>query len=259
MKINFIGTGSGVISLNRFFTSFVIDSDGYKLLVEAGDGITSVLLNRNIDINQINGLIISHLHQDHAGGFAGLITQMKLRQRKIPLKVFVQSQIKHILEMQLLHSYIFHEKLGFKFEIVGFEPDQKFSISENLFCKSKENSHLLHYEKNKSREKNRFTSSSFLFYEKGLHLFYTGDVGDSDDLLLFKDEPVTHIITETSHIKIAHLIELLKNNYCMKRIYLTHISDELEKSILGFHETFNDDLRNKIIITSDGMNLELKS
>jgi len=259
LKINFIGTGSGVISSNRFFTSFLIDSNGYKLLVEAGDGITGILLARNIDINQINGLLISHLHRDHAGGFEGLITQMKLRQRKLPMKVFVQNKIKPVLELNLLQSYIFPERLGFDFDIVGFEEDQKFSISESLFCKSKENNHLLKYEKYKSDEKFIISSSSFLFGEDGLNLFYSGDIGDIKDLLLFKDEPVTHIITETSHIKIEQLIEFLDNHYRLEGIYLTHIPEELEMSILAFHKTLNDDLRNKIVITSDGMNLELKS
>ncbi|OQY73636.1 MAG: hypothetical protein B6D45_07865, partial [Ignavibacteriales bacterium UTCHB3] len=88
VKIIFTGTGSGRSSLNRFHSSFLIRSDSYNLLVDAGDGISRALLRLGIDFNEIDGVFITHLHPDHYSGFPSLILQMKMSSRRMPLELY---------------------------------------------------------------------------------------------------------------------------------------------------------------------------
>ncbi len=259
MKIHFIGTGSGKFTRNRFFTSFIIETKGYKILVETGDGIASEMMNRGIDINSINGIVISHLHQDHAGGFAGLIAQMKLTNRKLPLKVFIHSSIKPFLEISLLHSYIFTERLGFKLEMIEYKYDGEFSIDGKIDVLAKENKHLDKYFEYKEKTEIKFSSSSFLFCCNGIKLFYTGDIGGKEDLTLFENHPVTYVLAEVTHIPIKELFEELLLLYPVEKLCLIHIPSEKEKIIIDFYNNLGNDMKQKMVITEDGMNLEVKS
>jgi len=78
LEIKFVGTGSGKTLLKRYHSSFLIKTEAYNLLVDAGDGISRALLNQKVTFDSINGILISHLHPDHYSGLPSLIIQMKL-------------------------------------------------------------------------------------------------------------------------------------------------------------------------------------
>ncbi|MCU0415336.1 MAG: MBL fold metallo-hydrolase, partial [Ignavibacteriaceae bacterium] len=78
MKITFIGTSSGKVSLTRFHSSLVISSEKYNLLVDAGDGISRAIISNGINFKKINGVLFTHLHPDHFSGLPALIVQMKM-------------------------------------------------------------------------------------------------------------------------------------------------------------------------------------
>src|SRR5690606_40471278 len=77
MEIKFVGTGSGQTSLNRYHSSFLINTGGFNLLVDAGDGVSRALMHQKVLYNFIDGVLISHFHPDHYAGLTSLIVQMK--------------------------------------------------------------------------------------------------------------------------------------------------------------------------------------
>ena len=98
MKIIFLGTSSGKTSANRFHSSLVLSYRDYNLLIDSGEGTSRALINCKIDFNSIDGILLTHLHPDHFAGLPGLITQMKMHQRKKSLQIFSHNRLKSTIQ-----------------------------------------------------------------------------------------------------------------------------------------------------------------
>lgn len=257
MKIRFLGTGSAKTSLHRFHSSFLISITNHNLLVDCGDGVSSAILQQNISFASIDSIIISHLHADHYSGLASLITQMKLNQRTKRLSIFIHKSLKDFIEDYLLHSYLFMDRLGFELDIMPIEAEEEIRINESFTFISKLNSHLGKYLPKYKTDKLSFASLSFLFKEQNHSVFYSGDIGSTDDLKLFNDK-IDWLITETSHIKLSELAAFLeKNNF--NKVILTHIDDETEKLLEPSFKSLQKDKKQSIITASDGLILQHNS
>jgi len=253
VKVKFIGTGSGITSLNRHHSSFIISSANSNILVDCGDGISSALLKQNIYFNSISSILISHLHADHYCGLPSLITQMKLIKRTEPLSIFVHSSLLDFIKDFILHSYIFTQKLGFDLIFFPFEIDSKVLISGNIKFISKNNSHLEKYKIYDIKNRLSFVSLSFFFEDGQNTAIYTGDIGNENDLFLFSKK-VDWFITETTHIKLKNLAENFEKINPTKFI-LTHIEDGLEENLKQLIESLQSKQANKILIAYDGFEL----
>jgi ribonuclease BN (tRNA processing enzyme) len=67
MKLTVIGCGDAFGSGGRFNTCFMIDSGDRRVLLDCGASTPVALKARNVDLNSIDGVILSHLHGDHFG------------------------------------------------------------------------------------------------------------------------------------------------------------------------------------------------
>lgn len=256
MKIKFIGTGSGVTSLKRFHSSILISATGYKLLIDAGDGISRALLSSKIPYNKIDGIIISHLHPDHYSGIASLIVQMKAAGRKNNLDIFIHRSLEENIENFLRQSYIFYERLNFKIKYRAYEHWERNRAAEGFYFTSKQNTHLEHYRGFDKGNTLSYSSSSFLFEYKNRNILYTGDIGSKEDIYLFKGEKMSIIISEITHLKIAELLPILKELKADK-IFLTHISDGEEAKLKKFYKTLSKEEAERITAAYDGMTVDI--
>src|SRR5690554_3521523 len=130
MEIKFVGTGSGQTSLNRYHSSFLINTGGFNLLVDAGDGVSRALMHQKVLYNFIDGVLISHFHPDHYAGLTSLIVQMKMDGRNKPLILFCHSSNAVFLSELIYQSYLFEAKLGFKINIKGFNYERNVKVSD---------------------------------------------------------------------------------------------------------------------------------
>ena len=241
--IKFIGTGSGKTSTNRFHSSILISAVGYNLLIDAGDGISRALLSQNISFDNIDGILFTHLHPDHFSGFASLIVQMKMSERTKNIDIFIDKSLRKIAEDFLYRSYIFYKKLGFEIRYKEFTSYKEIKISKAFSFISRQNSHLDKYVRYAKKQKLSFSCSSVLFKVDGANIFYSGDIGSADDLLLFEKNKIDIMISEVSHVSAKEILSVYKKIKPGK-FFLTHISDEDEKSVSSLK---------KMITAEDGM------
>ncbi len=69
-KVKFLGIGAGDISMILQIiptSSIFVELDGIKFLIDPGPGTLVNAKRHKIDITELNGLLISHLHTDHSG------------------------------------------------------------------------------------------------------------------------------------------------------------------------------------------------
>jgi ribonuclease BN (tRNA processing enzyme) len=225
MKIKFIGTGSGQTSLKRFHSSFLIQSDEYSLLVDTGDGTSKALLRGGVDFNSISALIYTHMHPDHSAGLPSLIVQFKMMKRKKELFIFCHPLHKDQLLSLLNSTHVYPERLDFPINFSTFLPGGIAFIAEGIEFISGLNRHLEDLKENP--EGITPVSCGFLFSLNNKKVFYTGDIGDEEDLYTFRNEKIDIMIAESTHIpldKIRKAFMELGADY----LYLTHISDDEE-------------------------------
>jgi len=73
LKINFVGTGSAFTMDNYQTNALVTLDNGYRLLVDCGGDVRRALRQHaGATHSDIDGVYISHLHNDHIGGLEWL-------------------------------------------------------------------------------------------------------------------------------------------------------------------------------------------
>ncbi len=256
MKIQFIGTGSGKTTLKRFHSSILISSSDYNLLVDCGDGISRALLSNNIDPNSIDGILITHFHPDHYSGLAALLVQMKLTDRSERLEIFTHHSNIDYMHNFIYQSYIFIERLGFDLLQIPLADDRSLKIKSSFKILTRQNSHLDHYRSFDIKNTLGFSCSSILFEDESNTVFYTGDIGNKEDLYLFGTFKINIMISEISHVDIKDIFEAFKSQK-IKKLYLTHISDDDEPVLKDLLALLDNEERKIINIAYDGLALHL--
>jgi len=72
-KVTLLGTGSPILSSDRFSNSTLVEVAGQKLLFDVGRGSTLRLNDMDVSPGMIDKLFITHLHHDHTMGFDDLL------------------------------------------------------------------------------------------------------------------------------------------------------------------------------------------
>ncbi|MFA3784035.1 MBL fold metallo-hydrolase [Melioribacteraceae bacterium 4301-Me] len=253
MELIFIGTGSGKTSLKRNHSSTLINSHSSNLLIDTGDGISKALLLNKISFNSIDNILITHFHADHFSGFASLITQMKLNNRKNKLSIFIQKNFTDNLKNFLNITYLFPEILGFDLKFYPIEINLPFKICPDISAIAKQNHHIVNKYKVDIREEN-FVSLSMLLNVDNKKIFYTSDIGENKDLYLFEDEKPDIMVSEITHISFSEIYQAFKANKS-SNLFLTHIEDEKEQSILNEINLLSEEEKNKIQLCNDGLRI----
>lgn len=254
MEIIFLGTGSGKTSLARNHSSFIIKQNKRLFLVDAGDGICKSLLQQEINYNSINSILFTHYHADHFTGIASLITQMKLRKRNEPLKIFTHKNLITPLESLLQASQMFTETLGFQLTISGFDFDQQIFVNDDFKFITRKNSHIVQKETLRNYPVELFTSYSVLFEIEKKKIVYTSDIGSETDLYLFKDEHADYFITESAHVSTSAIYSAYKNLE-PEHLLITHINEEDADEIIAWQKSLPENDRAGIQVCHDGLNI----
>jgi ribonuclease Z len=255
-SIVFIGTSSGKTSLKRFHSSLFVKSSAFNLMIDCGDGASRALLSQRISLDSIDGILFTHLHPDHSAGFPSLIVQMKQLKREKKLNIYCHKNLSEILKKFLYETFVFMQRSSFELEYCEFEHDEEVVLSKDFKFISKQNSHLDKYAKYLNEKKSGFACSSFLLKLDERKVFYSGDVGSSEDLNLFADQQPEIIITEATHIQYENILNYIQNNKPAK-IYITHLNDDLEKELRQKMDHLPNILKEKIMLTFDGLSIKL--
>lgn len=257
MKITFIGTSSGKVSLTRFHSSLVISSEKYNLLVDAGDGISRALVSNGINFEKISGVLFTHLHPDHFAGLSSLIVQIKVMNKNEPLDIFIHESLKAAVEEFLISSYLLPERMGFEIYYKTFRDDERLKITEAFSFIARKNSHLENLEKFHEKYPSlSLYSGSFLFEDRNRKVIYTSDIGSQEDLLLFREFIPDVFISEATHISPETIIEKVIKIGAGK-VYLTHYSDEEVSIISEILASLPSELKEKVKMAEDGISFDI--
>ena len=82
MRLTIIGSGDAFGSGGRFNTCFMIEAGDRTVLLDCGASSLVALKARKVDINMIDGVILSHLHGDHFGALPFFLLESQFQSRR---------------------------------------------------------------------------------------------------------------------------------------------------------------------------------
>lgn len=100
MHIVFLGTGASVPTLTRSLPSILFKfPNGRTILFDVGEGTQYNLLRVGISAASIDSIYITHFHGDHYFGLPGLLSTMKMQERRKCLRIVVPRNTSAIVRM----------------------------------------------------------------------------------------------------------------------------------------------------------------
>ncbi|MGH6967896.1 MAG: MBL fold metallo-hydrolase [Stellaceae bacterium] len=82
MELTFIGSGDAFGSGGRFNTCFLVRGAGCRFLIDCGATTLVALKRAAIDLNALDGVVLTHLHGDHFGGLPFLLLDAQLMSKR---------------------------------------------------------------------------------------------------------------------------------------------------------------------------------
>ncbi len=86
--ITFLGTGSGVPSLERNLAAVAVQRQGELFLFDCGEAAQIQYRRAGLGFAPLSAIAISHMHGDHVTGLMGLLMSLQMADRAEPLDLF---------------------------------------------------------------------------------------------------------------------------------------------------------------------------
>lgn len=122
MEVKFLGTGS--MCSKRNCASLIIDK---KILVDVGPGSIKQLIKDNYNLENINTILITHLHSDHILDFITLLSNLQILNLNHKIKIIgpINTKGKLLKFTSLMDENCYEEFLEKNFEFLEFADDRK--------------------------------------------------------------------------------------------------------------------------------------
>lgn len=115
-SLQVLGANSAVPLPGRFPTSFVLQYDRHRFLLDCGEGSQIKMSEFHVKRSRIDHIFITHLHGDHIFGLPGLLHSFTLNRRERPVFLFgpigLKSYIEHVFKITGVttgYEIVFHE------------------------------------------------------------------------------------------------------------------------------------------------------
>lgn len=222
MNIKMIGTGSA-FAKKYDNNNGLIEINGFRLLVDCGITLPKALHQQRISFQDLDAVLISHIHGDHVGGLEEYAFQMMFKYNRKPILYIAETLVEPLWEQTLRGGLTQEplERLDDFFDVRPLEPNKDIELHEGLKVKLLQTKHIV----NKP-------SYSFLFNQS---FFYTADMR-FDPVLLQQlvDEGVMTIYhdcqLEAPGVVHASLEELLSlPEEIQRKTWLMHYGDAIEQ------------------------------
>jgi len=247
MKLTVIGCGDAFGSGGRFNTCFMIDAASKRMLLDCGASSLVALKAQKIDLNSIDGVMLSHLHADHFGALPSfLLDSQYLARREKPLSIFGPPGTKARLTaaMEVFFPDSSKTKWRFPLEVGEITPD----IPDEILGLTVRTTKVIHH--------SGAPSTAVRLSDGEKTLTYSGDTEWTDALIpiadgadLFICECYEYARDLTGHMSFARL-KANRARFNVRRTMLTHMNPTMLAQV-------EEARREGYLIAEDGLALEV--
>ena len=226
-SISFLGTGSGIPSADRYFTSMLLLVGGKHLLIEAGEPCVHLLRDRGNLIQNIDAVLITHGHVDHIGGLPALLQGAMMLGRSKALTVYLPEEMIGPVRAWIHALYLTEEGLGFPLDWQSWKDHEAVDLGEGIFVTPHSNNHLIScYRTLPGADASRYCHAYSLVITSGeFRAIFSGDLSAASDLSPLLTLPVNVLVSELSHFEAKELAAVLEGAD-LHALCLVHLSGE---------------------------------
>jgi len=209
MQIKFIGTG-GAFDFSKGNASAIVEVAGHTILVDCGFTTLSALAKHDI-INNIDYILVTHLHGDHVGSLPTLLAYFEHRLQRTPPKIIVPNKA-------FQHDLTTFLNLTQELKRAEFLPIEQFP---NIGFVDTTGSHVP-----------EMPTFGYYFTENDHLIYYSGDTGDvhrAKEFLTTRTESKVQVFHETTFMQkgTAHVYyDVLQTELADYEVYAYHIAKE---------------------------------
>ncbi len=252
MKWQVLGSASGLTVPNRFHSAYLLENNGKFLLIDAGDGVSNALAQQKKSPLDIEAILISHTHADHAAGLPLLLQFMMMSGRKTPLDIFLPAFYKDFFTEQLYRFYIFPETWPFPIRVHSLEKELTFwdSLKVTLFPTN----HLAGTVEAARRHGVGTESYGFQFQTDVKIFVFTSDI-QSVQAISPHIQKADWLMIEGAHTSPEEVCQFAADKN-IPHVRITHVPPELEKQENNLNALAMKYGLNDLKITFDGEIIE---
>lgn len=221
-----LGVGEGKPCGRRRSSSFLYGFGPTRLLVDCGDGASHSLMQAGVGPDDIDALLLSHMHSDHVGGFSMLIQSLWLHGRRRPLPIHAPTRAIPALKAWL-HATVLHEDLiGFPLDWVPLKIGSPFMVG-TVEVSPQPSSHLDSLQRGFASvlPDTSFEAFSFQLHDNQRRVAHTADLGRADEAERLLKPRADLLVTELSHVPLPELAAAILRNP-PGRAVLVHVASE---------------------------------
>ena len=226
MKIDFFGSSHGRPEPGRKYSSIMVEIGENRYLVDIGTDPICEMINRNLPVESIKAVFVSHMHSDHIGGlfqYVGLTNIPGGAYDAADPAIYLPNDLEKT--QQLLQGWM---------EVTGrkrVKPTRFFSVEEGVFF----DDGILRVTAYRTMHMNY--SYAFLLEAEGKRVLITNDLYSKEPMLDFPvaalEQPLDLLIGESAHFDATDYVNVLTGKD-VKKMCITHYSPKHIDSIPAF-------------------------
>lgn len=225
-SIRCFGVGDGWASAERGHSSFFYQFGGSSFLVDCGEPASRGFNGAGAGYDSLDGILLSHLHSDHFGGFLMLMQTFWLENRQRDLPIHLPADAAAPVEQLLKTVYLFPELMRFTRKFVPLRPREPFQVGAARVT-AFPTTHLDQLRRRfQAQYPGEYQAFCFLLEAGGTRVAHSCDLGAPEDLEPLLREPVDTLVCELAHFTPEALFAFLKGR-SIRQLALVHLSRDL--------------------------------
>ncbi len=237
MKILFLGSSDGKPRNDAFCSSAAVTVGNKIFLVDIGAPAYSLMKKRDMDVDNLKAVFITHIHGDHTNGIFELVDQLTWAQKTSDPTVYMPEQ----LGINIIKSWISY--VDDQPERVKFQAYREGVVYDDGEVK------VSAFRTNHMRN-----SHGFLFETEGKRVLFTGDMGQGyvEYPEITKDGNYDVVVAEGAHHAPGRANSLFAETDT-KHLILSHVAPTKHDGLMPL----KDSCKFEVTFAKDGMEIIL--
>lgn len=218
-----LGVGDGWPCTDRNHSAFVYRLGNTTFMIDAGEPVCRAYKLTGLGFDELDAIVLSHLHADHFGGLLMLLQGMWVEGRKKDLQIYLPEHAIGPVRALLREAMLYQPLLPFNVLLKPLRRGKPIRIGRVRITPFA-GTHLSALEKRRGLKPSlQLESYLFLVEYDQIRIAHTSDLGSPTDLVPLLAKPVDLLVCELAHFT-PHQICAVLEGRPIKRVLFVHLA-----------------------------------